>query len=256
MDAFQPYSLKGKIILITGASSGIGRQCALTCNELGADVIILGRNSERLNETWQTLHNSSNSFMYNADLTDYDSIQKIITNLHQKKITINGLINAAGISTTLPLKVITEEKLRQFFEINVISAVHLTKLVSSKKIFNHNGGSIIFISSVMGMVGAVGKTMYSLTKGALISGVKSLALELAPRKIRVNAISPGVVETPMSKSAIYSQDKDSLNKIKALHPLGLGSPKDIAYACAFLLSDASRWVTGINLVIDGGYTAR
>jgi NAD(P)-dependent dehydrogenase (short-subunit alcohol dehydrogenase family) len=108
----------------------------------------------------------------------------------------------------------------------------------------------------MGVAGENGKTLYSMTKGALIAAVKSMSIELAPRKIRVNCISPGVVETPMSKSAVYSKDEDSLNRTKSLHPLGIGHPEDVANACIFLLSDASKWITGTNLVIDGGYLAR
>ncbi len=108
----------------------------------------------------------------------------------------------------------------------------------------------------MGMVGESGKTLYSLTKGALISGVRSMALELAPKKIRVNTVSPGVVETPMSSKAVYSQNEESLNRIKDLHPLGLGNSVDVANACIYLLSDAAKWVTGTNLIVDGGYTAR
>ena len=108
----------------------------------------------------------------------------------------------------------------------------------------------------MGSVGEVGKTLYSMTKGALLSASRSLALELAPKKIRVNCISPGVVDTPMSQSAVYSQSEESLNRIRSLHPLGLGRVEDVAHACVFLLSDEARWITGTNLFVDGGYTAR
>ena len=117
------------------------------------------------------------------------------------------------------------------------------------------GGSIIFISSVMGMVGETGKVLYGMTKGALIAGTKSLALELARKKIRVNCISPGVVVSPMSENAIYSKDEKSLQRIKDLHPLGLGEAEDVANSCIFLLSDAGKWISGTNLVVDGGYTA-
>jgi NAD(P)-dependent dehydrogenase (short-subunit alcohol dehydrogenase family) len=146
--------------------------------------------------------------------------------------------------------------MEQFFQTNVISAVSLTKQVVKISQFSEEGGSIVFISSVMGIAGEKGKALYSMTKGALIAAVRSLAIELAPRKIRVNSISPGVVETPMSKNAIYSRNEESLNKIRTLHPLGLGQPEDIANACVFLLSNASRWITGTNLVADGGYLAR
>ena len=112
-----------------------------------------------------------------------------------------------------------------------------------------------FYPQLWGLAGASGKALYGMTKGALISGAKSLALELAPKNIRVNCISPGVVVSPMSNNAIYSKDEESLQRVKDLHPLGLGEAEDVANACVYLLSDASKWVTGTNLIIDGGYTA-
>ena len=129
-------------------------------------------------------------------------------------------------------------------------------MLLNKLHFSEDGGSIVFISSVMGVVGENGKTLYSMTKGALISAVKSMSVELAPRKIRVNAISPGMVETPMSKNAIYSRNEESLDKLRKMHPLGFGKPEDVANASVFLLSDASRWITGTNLIVDGGYLAK
>ncbi len=119
-----------------------------------------------------------------------------------------------------------------------------------------SGASIIFVASIMGIVGEVGKTAYAMSKGALIAGVRSLSLELALKKIRVNAISPGVVITPMSSSSFYSKDEERIRKIETLHPLGLGNVDDVANACVYLISDASKWVTGTNLIVDGGYTAR
>jgi NAD(P)-dependent dehydrogenase (short-subunit alcohol dehydrogenase family) len=112
------------------------------------------------------------------------------------------------------------------------------------------------MASVMGMVGEAGKTLYGMTRGALIAAAKSMALEFAPREVRVNSISPGVVETPLSQNSYYSKDEKLLEQVKNQHPLGLGKPGDVANACVYLLSDASRWVTGSNLTIDGGYTAR
>lgn len=119
-----------------------------------------------------------------------------------------------------------------------------------------NGASIVFIASVMSHVGEVGKTLYAMTKGALVSSAKSMAIELAPRNIRVNTLSPGVVKTPMSSKSAYSQNNESLSKIISKHPLGLGEANDIANACVYLLSEASKWTTGTNLIIDGGYTAK
>jgi NAD(P)-dependent dehydrogenase (short-subunit alcohol dehydrogenase family) len=253
---FNPFSLSGKNIIITGASSGIGRQCAVTCSRMGANVIIFGRDRVRLEETLKQMEEPDKHIICSIDLTEYDKIAAAVSGIIEKTGRINSLINCAGISTTLPLNSITHQKMEQFFQVNVICGINLTRHVVKSSNFSETGGSIIFISSVMGVAGEIGKSLYSMTKGALISAVKSLSVELAPRKIRVNAVSPGVVETPMSQNAVYSRNEESLNRIKALHPLGLGRPEDVANACVFLLSDASNWVTGTNLTVDGGYLAR
>ncbi|MEZ7500377.1 SDR family NAD(P)-dependent oxidoreductase [Flavobacterium sp. Arc3] len=249
-----PFSLSGKKLVITGASSGIGQQCAITANALGAFVILIGRSQERLEKTALLLSNMD-YLVLATDITDYDNtttrLEELIRNLK-----IDGIIHAAGISTTLPLRNITPQKLQPFFETNVFAAINITKLLTKAKFANPQGMSIVFISSVMGIVGELGKTTYSLTKGALVAGAKSLALELANKKVRVNCVLPGVIETPMSANAVYSQDEEAYDKIKISHPLGIGKPEDVANACAFLVSDGSRWITGTNLVVDGGYTAR
>lgn len=251
-----PFSLIDKTILITGASSGIGKQCAISCSNAGAKVILFGRDEKRLEETYKQLGNKENHAKFSVDLTNYSEVKKSLDEIINSYGKVNGIINSAGISTTLPLKMINPEKLIEYYSQNVVSSINLSGILSQKKYFSEDGGSIIFLSSVMGVVGEAGKTIYSLTKGALISGAKSMALELASRKIRVNTISPGVVETPMSQNAVYSQGEETINNIKKMHPLGLGNPEDIANACVYLLSNASRWMTGTNLIIDGGYTAR
>lgn len=251
-----PFSLEGKTIIITGASSGIGRQTAISCSRAGAKVVLMGRDESRLQETLAAMDSTDLQLVFAVDLLDYDAVGKVLKDAVSQLGSFHGLVNAAGISTTLPLKLLSPEKMDHFFRTNVHGAIQLTKLFTKHAAQDNAGVSVIFLSSVMGMVGEMGKTIYSLTKGALISGAKSLALELATRNIRVNTISPGVVVTPMSQSAVYSQDEESLNRVKSLHPLGLGQPEDVANACIYLLSDASRWVTGTNLVVDGGYTAR
>ena len=251
-----PFSLTGKTIIVTGASSGIGRQSAKICSQLGARVVLLGRNKGRLEEALGDMGNKQKHLVYSVDLVEYASVECVVKEFVSITGKICGLINCAGISTTLPFNMVKPEKMDEFFRINVLAVINLTRVVTKKSNFSEDGGSIIFISSVMGEVGEVGKSIYSMTKGALIAGSKSLALELAPRKIRVNCISPGVVESPMSKGAIYSRNEEALNKIKNLHPLGLGQPEDVANACVYLLSDASKWVTGTNLIVDGGYLAR
>jgi len=251
-----PFTLEGKTLMVTGASSGIGRQCAISCALLGASVAVFGRDPERLNYTLRSMDEPGKHMVCAVDLLEYDKVGDFVREIVRQKGRIDGLINCAGISTTLPLNSISTQKMEHFMQTNVIASVNITRHTVKSANFSQEGGSVIFISSVMGVAGENGKTLYSMTKGALVAAVKSMAIELAPRKIRVNAISPGVVESPMSRSAVYSSDEESLNRIKSLHPLGLGRVEDVANACIFLLSDASAWITGTNLIVDGGYLAK
>ncbi len=250
------FSLSGKTIVVSGASSGIGRQCAISFSQMGAYLVLLGRNEGRLAETLSLTKDPGQHSTYVVDLLDFEKVDAVVKDIAKQKGKVHGLVCCAGISTTLPIKMGTPDKLNEFLHTNVTASFNLARLLSGKKNMAAEGGGIVFISSVMGIVGEVGKTLYSITKGALISGSRSMALELAPRKIRVNCISPGVVLSPMSKNAIYSRNEESLTRITELHPLGLGAPEDVANTCVYLLSEASRWVTGTNLVVDGGYSAR
>lgn len=248
-----PFDITGKRFVITGASSGIGKQCALTIAQLGGVPILLGRNQERLEEAAQQI--SAEALYFSLDITDFQAVEDWVKTHKESIGNIDGLINAAGISPTLPLRALSTEKMQEAFEVNVIAAINLTKLLC-KPAFMKNGGSIVFISSVMGTVGEMGKGLYGMTKGALIAGVKSLALEYASKNIRFNTISPAVVVTPMSMSSVYSKDPEALERVKSYHPLGLGEPEDVANTAIFLLSAASKWITGTNIILDGGYTAK
>ena len=250
-----PFSLYNKKFIITGASSGIGRQCAISISESGGKIALLGRDNTRLEETLSAMSGDGH-IIFPVDLLDYPSVEKTVEQIVKGLGKIDGIINCAGISTTLPFLYCKPDKLELFFKTNVFGAINITRLICKKGNFSDEGGSVIFISSVMGSAGEIGKSIYSMTKGALDAGVRSLAVELAAKRIRVNSISPGVVITPLSKQAVYSRDEESLNKITSLHPLGLGQPEDVANACVYLLSDAARWVTGVNLLLDGGYLAR
>ncbi|MFD0700098.1 SDR family NAD(P)-dependent oxidoreductase [Myroides pelagicus] len=245
------FSLEGKTILITGASSGIGLACVELLDKMGANLVLIGRSREKLESI--RLTSKGKHHLVSVDVTDYEEVNKALSSLN---LIYDGIIHSAGISTTLPLKYINPANIDKFMQTNVYGAVNLTKLVTGMKFRNKEGMSVVFISSVMGIVGESGKTIYSLTKGALISGSKSLALELASKKIRVNCISPGVVETPMSGNAVYAKSEDAYSRVEKLHPLGLGKPEDIANTCVFLLSDEARWITGTNVIVDGGYTAK
>lgn len=166
----------------------------------------------------------------------------------------DGTVNCAGISSILPLKLITQTKLEEAFKVNVFSAIEITREATKKKNINPKGASIVFISSIMAVRGEKAKTLYGMTKGALLSASKSLALELAPRNIRVNCISPGAILTPINANLPHMTDPEKREKLESHHPLGLGATSDISNACIFLLSNASRWITGQNIIIDGGYT--
>ena len=250
------FGLQNKNIIITGGSSGIGRQCAITASQLGARVVLVARNKEKLQETLDLMDPKEAHIICVTDLMDFEATEIAIQQVMTVVGKMHGIIHAAGISTTLPIRSISATKMDAYFKTNVYGSIQLSRILIKPAYLTEQGASIIFLTSVMGVVGEVGKTIYSLTKGALIAGSKSMALELAPKKIRVNCISPGVVVTPMSSAAVYTQNEAALEKTKSYHPLGLGIPEDVANGCMFLLSDASRWITGTNLMIDGGYTAR
>lgn len=247
-ESYNPFSLKGKRVLVTGASSGIGRAIAIECSRMGAQVLITARNDVRLAETLSMMDNADNA-MYIADLTDdshIDALAKFAGN-------IDGLVNCAGIVKHVPFRFNYREYLDSVMEVNFFAPTTLTQHFIKRKQLNKNA-SIVFISSIMGgFVSNVGISSYSASKGAIAAMSKSLALELAPRGIRVNCISPGMVDTALMADGIVSDvqlEKDRLN-----YPLKrYGKPEDIAWTAVYLLSDATAWMTGSNIVIDGGYT--
>jgi len=157
---------------------------------------------------------------------------------------------------TLPLKMMKPEYYEKLFSTNVISGFEIAKIMSKRNYLDNYGASFVFISSIMGILGQSGKVGYCSSKGALISGMKAMALELYSKNIRVNCVSPAIVETDMTKKLFENISEDSKNEISKMHPMGFGKPEDVANACIYLLSDASKWVTGTNLIVDGGYSAR
>lgn len=253
---FNPFDLSGKVVVVTGASSGIGAQCAIDCSRMGAKVVLIGRNEERLQQTLSSCDNPDQHLVVSYDLTDYAGLSGMIKDVVSVIGRIDGLINCAGISTTLPLNAAKKETLEQYFDANVYSAYFLSKECSKKSVISDKGLSIIFLSSVMGHAGENGKSIYSMTKGALISGMRSLAVELAKKNVRVNCISPGCIITPINENLPHISDPDKRAILEGQHLLGLGRVTDISNACIYLLSDAARWVTGTTLVVDGGYLAK
>ena len=251
---FNPFSLKDKTILISGASSGIGARAAIDCSQSGAKVILLGRNKKRLQEVEGQCNQQKKPFSYAFDLTIDQQINALIQVLQEVPV-IDGFVHAAGISGTFPFRYASTKKMEDLFRINVFSGFELTRLMIKNKILSEKGASIVFISSVMAMVGENAKSVYSMTKGAVESATRSLAIEFADKKIRFNCISPALVESPMSKNTFKDLETAAYEKVKNMHPLGTGKPEDVSHACLYLLSDAAKWVTGSNLVVDGGYTA-
>ncbi len=246
--------LSGKSIVVTGASSGIGKGIAMLLSKSGANVIMIARNNDRLQETYSELEPGNHSY-YAQDLNDLDAIEGLIGNICSGGLKLNGLVHSAGISLTVPLQYLKSSDLMNIMSVNFFSFVELVKQFSKRK-YNDNGGSVVAISSISSRVGARGLAAYSASKGALESAVRSMALDLAPKKIRINSIAPGMIETQIYDGLRkIVNNKDFEAELKKRQVLGVGKPEDVASAAAFLLSDASRFITGTSLIVDGGYLA-
>lgn len=246
---YNPYSLEGKTILVTGASSGIGRATAIECSQMGAKVVITARNKERLKETFDSLEGDGHQ-MICFDLSDSDNLDEFVAQLP----VLQGFVSNAGTNKMAPVNFIKEDDLNDVLKVNTLSPILLLRLLLKKKKLEKSS-SVVFTSSLSG-IGTVGtgNGSYAASKGALSMFMKVAALELAAKQIRVNAVCPGMVKTQMIQEGEVSEQ---LEKGLADYPLGrYGEPNDIAYAIIYLLSNASSWVTGTNMVIDGGLTIR
>lgn len=242
-----PFSLEGKTILVTGASSGIGRGICIDCSKMGAAVHLTARNEDRLNETLSKMEGNGHA-VHKADLCSTDDINILVESLP----AIDGVVLCAGIIKTMPVKNISEEAMTEIFNANIMGDIKICSRLLKKKKLNHRG-SVVFISSVSTINVKVGNSLYSATKGAVNSFAKAMALEVSKQEIRVNCIQPGFVPSSILNSGAIEED-EFLKFYAERHPLGFGTPSDIANGCIYLLSDASRWVTGSIFTIDGGYT--
>lgn len=248
--SYNPFSLEGKTILVTGASSGIGKAAAIECSKMGAKIIVTARNEVRLSQTLQELEGEGHQMVI-CDLNNEADIDKMVSNLPE----IQGLINNAGFTKILPVQFINAEDINSILQVNTVAPMLLLqKLLKKKKL--KKSASVVFTSSMAGLGNTtVGNSMYSASKGAISAFIKCVALELAPKSIRVNAVCPAMVDTGILDSGTVSQDQ--LEADIKNYPLGrYGKPTDIAWAMIYLLSDASSWITGDNLVIDGGITLK
>lgn len=245
--------LTNKHILITGASSGIGMETALLVSRLGARVSIVGRKKDSLEQVLNKLEGKGHN-LYVFDISNLTELEQLINNIVENSGSIDGFVHSAGIEMTRPLKMLKLNHYKEVFDINTISAIEITKFLTKNNNISNNA-SILFISSIVGILGQTGKTAYSASKGALIAAAKCLALELASKGIRVNTILPALVETEMSKKILESLSDESKINILKMHPLGFGKTIDIANSIAFILSPAAKWITGVEFIIDGGYSA-
>jgi len=247
---YNPFSLVGKTILITGASSGIGRGVAIECAKMGATLVITGRNEERLNKTFLAL-DGENHLQIVADLAKTEDLDSLV----EKCPSLDGCVNNAGIPKLMVVKYIKKESLDEIMEINTIAPIMLTSTLVKKKKLNV-GASVVFVSSISGvLISTLGESSYSASKGAINGFVKGAAIDLASKKIRVNCVNPGLIQTEILELAGELFSKEQIDGKLKQYPLKrIGQPEDVAHGVVYLLSNASSWVTGTNIVIDGGFT--
>lgn len=245
MEVFNPFSLNGKTVLVTGASSGIGRGIAVTCSKMGATVVINARNEQKLRETLSQMEGGDHVVTV-ADLTDASAVQALVGALPK----LDGIVHCAGIGERILCKNVVEEDIDRLMDVNYKSPVMLqTEILKQKKI--NKGGSIVFIASIANDSPSIGNALYAASKGAIIGYANCLELELAPRLIRVNCISPAMVWTDLIFKGGVTEEELRVDEQK--YPLKrYGTPEDIANLAVYLLADASAWMTGSNIKITGG----
>lgn len=251
MTTYNPFSLKGKKILITGASSGIGKAIAIECSKMEASVIITGRNLQRLEQTLSLMDKEGSGHqMIISDLSLESSVTELVSTIN---VNLDGIVHCAGFTIPKPFKFYDKEDLDSMMSVNFNAPFWLTQTLLKKKKIS-KGVSIVFISSISGVwVSYMAGSLYSATKGAINGVAKGLALELASKNIRVNCVNPGMINTAILDSGVISDEQ--LKEDAQKYPLKrYGKPEEVAYGVIYLLSDASSWTTGSNLLIDGGYT--
>lgn len=249
-------NLEKKNIIITGAASGIGKACAKLFSELGASLLLLDVNESALLDFSKTL--SSKVVCKAFDLTDFDALKNNVMAAKEKLgAPYTGFVHCAGIPSVVPLRVLSNCQYEKVQKINVQAGLNLAKIFSNRSCYDkEQQGSIVFISSVYGIVGSAANVAYSMSKAAVIGMTKSLAVELSPKNIRVNCVAPGFIKTNMANDVSVMFESQYENKIESMHLLGWGEPIDVANSIAFLLSDAAKWITGSVFNVDGGFTAQ
>jgi len=249
-----PMDMTGRRVMVSGASSGLGRATAIQLSQLGAQLVLVARNHDRLEETRSLLAGDGHHIIERDLGTEIDAIPKWMKQVTETTGPLHGLVHSAGVVSMLPLRVLSLAKLNELMDINFNSAVLLTKGFRQRGVVAAPG-SIVMLSSIAGLIGQRGLSAYCASKGALMALTRSLALELAEEKIRINCVAPGLVETEMASKHEGELPDEKFAQLEQGHPLGLGKPEDVANAVSFLLADSARWITGSTLVVDGGYLA-
>jgi len=245
-----PMELTGRTIMVTGASSGIGRDTAIFLSALGARVVLVARNRERLDQT-QRLLEGDGHLLETFDLSAGDRIPDWFKELTARSGPLDGLVHSAAIQGYYPLKVLKATALSEMFQVNTISAAMLVKGFQQKGCYRP-GSSIVLLTSTAAILGVPANSAYAASKAAVIALVKSLSLELVDKQIRLNCVAPGLVETEMVQRIKEATPEHLFQAMVDKHPLGMGKTSDIAYAIAFLLAPAARWIMGSTLMVDGG----
>ena len=255
MFAYSSEALVGKKILVTGASSGIGRASSIMLAECGAQLVLCGRNIDRLNDAKSKLNNQNIHSIENLDFTSLDQIASDLEIIVKRHGPFDGVFHSAGVSLLKPVKLITDRDVRNVLGPSLYAALALGKIFA-KKTNLKDDSSIVFMSSVAAHSGQQGMTLYSSSKAAIEGMIRSLASELANRGIRANSIAAGGVITEMHQKMVGNSHEDLVKAYQDMHLLGFGKPEDIAGLVVYLMSDISRWMTGSTVVLDGGYISK